>query len=143
MVDAFMKAARRCSLDATTAEKGGLLGVRLPQGSIKLSKEIDKTMFTAPLGVVYGPIESEYGNHLVLVEERLGCPRLDEGFTRIVAEPGESGVKSVLRGPSRDGDDGTLSETDLVGLLVFFVAVGMGGGILAEIAAAITASWSR
>ena len=124
VVDAFMKAAEKVSLDANTAKKGGLLGERLPQGSLKHLKEIDRAMFTAPLGVIYGPIESEHGNHLVLVEERIGCESLDRGFTRVEAEHIGPGVRSSLRGPRETGDGVT-------GSYIFYLCLLAVGGELA------------
>ena len=96
VVDAFADAARRYSVDEDTGGTGGLLGELLPQGAVR-SKELDRCCFTAPLGSVHGPVETEYGWHLVLVCERIGC-RYDEGMTAVVAVPSDSGqgVQSVL-----------------------------------------------
>ena len=85
VVDAFADAAARYSTDDDTRSRGGLLGERLPQGVVR-SRIIDRLCFTAPLGQIVGPIESEQGWHLVLVQERLNC-RLDDGKTCVVAEP--------------------------------------------------------
>ena len=59
VVDAFADAARRYSVDEDTGVTGGLLGELLPQGAVR-SKELDRCCFTAPLGSVHGPVETEY-----------------------------------------------------------------------------------
>jgi len=48
---------------------GSLLGTLVPQGYCR-AQELDKACFEVPLGEISGPVESEYGYHLVLVTER-------------------------------------------------------------------------
>lgn len=72
VVDAFAAAAAAYSTDADTSSRGGLLGDMIPQGTIR-SKALDRACFTANLGEVEGPIETEFGWHLVLVGERINC----------------------------------------------------------------------
>ena len=98
-----------------------------------------------------GPVETQFGNHLVLVEERLGC-LADEGKTRVVAQPWSDGdrsetqkVRSVVRGPS--DDSGGVSETAVraapidddaenpLVLVALACAVLVGGGLVAEFSA--------
>mmetsp|Transcript_1204 Transcript_1204/g.2307 ORF Transcript_1204/g.2307 Transcript_1204/m.2307 type:complete len:251 (-) Transcript_1204:204-956(-) len=104
VVDAFAEACRVHSCDEESARQGGLLGELLPQGSVR-SSALDQACFTAPLGVVAGPLKSEFGWHLVLVCERTGCC-FDEGMTRVVAEPtdntfpGTSGALASLQASS-------------------------------------------
>jgi len=81
VVDAFAAAARSYSDDAETAADGGELGKLINQGVIR-SRELDRACFTATLGEVEGPVESEYGWHLVLTPERINCFK-DNGYVRI------------------------------------------------------------
>ena len=110
VVDAFEAAARRYSLDRETGERGGLLGELLPQGSVAACPELDEACFRVPLGDVYGPIESDFGYHLVLVsradelpqagrEEHPGHPR----SRREDGSPGPPGgrVQDRVRGGVR------------------------------------------
>ena len=110
--------------------------------------------------------QSEFGVHLVLVEERIGC-RADGGMTRVVAEPilengggvgangpggeGESAVvatpsssprvRSVLAPPSsteatQQSDVGAAAGA-AVGTGLTWVAVVLAGGVVAELAASV------
>merc|ERR1712159_840251 len=78
VVDAFAAAATQYSTDAETAASGGVLGEMIQQGVIR-SKALDRACFTANLGEVEGPVESEYGWHLVLTPERINCKK-DNGY---------------------------------------------------------------
>ena len=82
---AFTAAAATYSTDKETAASGGLLGEMIPQGTIR-SKALDRACFTANLGEVEGPVESEFGWHLVLVPERINCNK-DNGYARIEPQP--------------------------------------------------------
>lgn len=104
VVDVFESAARKYSVDDTTASNGGLLGERIPQGTIR-SKALDRHCFTAELGQVEGPYESEFGWHLVLVPERLNCFK-DDGYTRIEPRPMvEGGAEGLVRSVRVRGED--------------------------------------
>jgi hypothetical protein len=105
VVEAFARAASDFSVDEETRARGGLLGTRLRQGTVR-SRALDRACFTSTLGKIQGPIESEFGWHLVLVEERIGC-RFDKGMTQVVPQvvgdgsPGERPfVRSALAPPS-------------------------------------------
>lgn len=76
LVDAFAHAAQRYSRDEMTNDRGGLLGELVPQGYCRLP-ELDRACFSSRLGVIEGPIESDFGYHLILVTERTNCPKLD------------------------------------------------------------------
>lgn len=84
VVDAFATAAEKYSVDSDTAAAGGVLGEMIPQGTIR-SLILDRACFTAALGEVEGPVESEYGWHLVLVPERINCFK-DNGYVRIAPQ---------------------------------------------------------
>lgn len=132
IVDAFAAAARKYSRDASTASDGGLLGTLAPQGRCSRINELDEACFDVPLGEVCGPVESDWGYHLLLVEERTNCPRLDGERTRI--ERGEDGASRVFVGAG-DADDGEM--TRLAGQqLGFWALVTVAGGVTAEVAAA-------
>ena len=149
VVDAFARAAAELSDDAETRGAGGLLGEQLPQGAVRAAA-LDRACFTAPLGRVIGPIKSEYGLHVVLVEERLGC-RFDEGNTRVVAVPvpDEDGtpdvaapprVRSVLAPP--EGGSGVMQfqAGAAAATGATWVAVIFAGGLVAELAANVGAA---
>ena len=132
VVDTFAAAARRYSLDAQTKEQGGLLGELVPQGYVSSAPELDRACFEAPLGEVFGPIESDYGFHLLLVCERTGCPKLDGPFTRVVRR--QDG-RTALAPPAVQK-----TAQDEVGEFVldqvpFWIGTALAGGILAELAA--------
>jgi hypothetical protein len=142
LVDAFAAAAQRYSIDKDTASHGGLLGTLVAQGYCSACPELDRASFEAPLGEIYGPMESEFGYHLVLVCERLGCPKLDGGNTRVIPNP--QGVGSVLV-PSTTEDSNQSTPTDnLLQLTLqqvgFWVVVLVAGGFMSELAAK-TADW--
>ncbi|EJK49727.1 hypothetical protein THAOC_31365 [Thalassiosira oceanica] len=129
IVDAFSAAAERYSRDEETAVRGGLLGTLAPQGYCR-AKELDAACFQVPLGEVCGPIESDYGYHLLLVTERTNCPKLDGQNTRISRALDES----VLL----EGSD--IQESRQVGMILFqqvgfWLGASFAGGIVAELAA--------
>jgi len=169
VVDAFAEACRVHSCDEESARQGGLLGELLPQGSVR-SSALDQSCFTAPLGVVAGPLKSEFGWHLVLVCERTGC-RFDEGMTRVVAEPtdntlpGTTGAPASLPASSSSTSEEAgvqryrsvlapedpavqnvrkskkpFSETAL-GLVLFWASVVVAGGLVAEASALFAAQF--
>lgn len=132
IVDAFEMAAKKYSRDEETAINGGLLGTLAPQGYCRAS-ELDKACFEAPLGEIAGPIESEYGYHLLLVTERTNCPKLDGGYNKIV-RGGEDGTKTIFVGDqSKEGSDPIIRLAfQQIG---FWICVSFAGGIFAELAA--------
>jgi len=132
VVDAFSSAAAKFSRDEETALNGGLLGTLVPQGYCR-AQELDKACFEVPLGEISGPIESEYGYHLVLVTERTNCPKLDGGYNKIT-RGGERGADTVFLGDSsKEGSDPIVRlALQQVG---FWIAVSFAGGILAEVVA--------
>lgn len=148
IIDTFAAYCQKHSSDADTAESGGLLGPLLPQGAVRAS-DLDKACFTAPLGVVSGPLQTEFGWHLVLVCERTGC-RFDNGMTRVVPEliDGDGAsqrvpqrVRSVLAPPDPKAAAAAkstqpFSETG-AGLALFWGGVVVAGGVVAEVSAAL------
>jgi len=156
IVDAFRQAATKYSRCPDTSKDGGLLGIKVPQGYCRAAPELDRACFQVPLGEVCGPIESEYGYHLLLVEERTNCPKLDGPYTKIVRAGGgrsstsssgdqdEEGTDVLFVGPGYkrnnnnagydDDDDGNLT-TIVVQQIGFWIGISFAGGIVAEIAA--------
>jgi hypothetical protein len=128
IVDAFSSAAMKYSRDEETAARGGKLGTLVPQGYCR-AKELDKACFEVPLGEIAGPIESEYGYHLLLVTERINCPKLDGEYSKIVR--GDDGVSTKFVRGSRELDVAKLATQQLG----FWIAVAFAGGVVAEIAA--------
>lgn len=131
VVDAFSLAAKKYSRDDETAPNGGLLGTLAPQGYCR-APELDRACFEAPLGQIYGPIESEYGYHLLLVTERTNCPKLD-GKYRKIKPGGEDGTKTVFVGDDEEGGNDTGSF--VLQQLGLWIGVAFAGGIVAEVAA--------
>jgi parvulin-like peptidyl-prolyl isomerase len=132
IVDAFELAAKKFSRDEETAINGGLLGTLVPQGYCR-APELDKACFEVPLGEISGPIESDYGYHLLLVTERTNCPKLDGDYNKI-ERGGEDGTRTVFVGDqNKEGVDPILKlALQQVG---FWIAVSFAGGIVAEVAA--------
>ena len=131
--DAFSKAARRYSQDPETAARGGLLGMSVSQGYCR-SPELDRACFEVPLGEIYGPIETTFGYHLILVSERINSVQVDGNTTRII-RGGKHNKETIFAGPPA-GSKTVQEETmqGLVGQLGFWVAASFAGGILADVA---------
>lgn len=128
--DAFVAAAKRYSQDEETSSRGGLLGTLVPQGYCR-APELDRACFEVPLGQIAGPIESNYGYHLILVTERTNCPKLDGKYTRIVRD----GKRAVF---TTNSEIPTVAEeTAQVALtqVAFWIITSLAGGLLAEVAA--------
>ena len=130
--DAFAAAAKRYSLDKETAEQGGLLGTLAPQGYC-ICPELDEVCFRAPLGEVYGPVESDFGLHLVLVCERTNCPKLDGYNTRIARGPNNE----CLLVPPEGGPRSMSQEMAELGVqnIGFWVGTFLAAGVVSELAA--------
>jgi peptidyl-prolyl cis-trans isomerase C len=63
---AFAEAAAKYS-ECPSARSGGNLG---EFGPGQMVKEFDKVVFNEPVGVVHGPVKTQFGYHLILVSER-------------------------------------------------------------------------
>jgi len=99
VINAFNKATRRYSLDDETKKNDGMFGELLPQGACRRFPELNKACFKVPLGHVVGSIETNYGYHLLLVEERINCVEL-YGFHSKIVRDGTDGAKTVYLGPN-------------------------------------------
>jgi len=76
----FAEAALQYSIDSGTAANGGQLG-NIQRG--QTVAEFEEAILTAPIGVLYGPVKSEFGYHLIIVEERKSIESLND----IVSDP--------------------------------------------------------
>lgn len=63
----FGEAAMQYSIDSGSAVEGGELGY-LQRG--QTVPEFEEAILNAPVGKLYGPVKSDYGYHLIIVEER-------------------------------------------------------------------------
>jgi hypothetical protein len=132
VVDVFAQAARKYSLDARTRERGGLVGELLPQGSCR-DPVLDRSCFHVALGLLVGPIATAQGFHLLLVQERTNCPKLDGRCTKLVP-CAEHGLGKVVPSPQvGQVDVGKL----LADALLFFLGSLLAGGVVAELAASL------
>lgn len=132
IVDAFSSAAMKYSRDEETAINGGLLGTLVPQGYCR-AKELDKACFEVPLGEICGPIESEYGYHLLLVVERTNCKRLDGQYTKISRSPVDGTSKVFMGDNDKEGSEQMVKL--VIQQLGFWIGVSFAGGVVAEMAA--------
>ena len=137
VVDAFAAAAAVHSLDEESRDDGGIIGVRLKQGVCR-EPELDRACFCSPLGQIAGPIQTDVGWHLVLVEERIGLERYDSGMNRIVPQPLEAGgVKSVLAPSDPEEANELLSRSALASLAIFLVSTTVGSNVIAQLASSV------
>jgi foldase protein PrsA len=67
----FHDLATELSIDTATADQGGSLGCVDPSG---YAPEFAEAAKTAPLGEVVGPVQTQYGSHLILVDSRTATP---------------------------------------------------------------------
>lgn len=76
----FAEAALQFSIDSGTAANGGELGT-IQRG--QTVAEFEEAILTAPIGELYGPVKSQFGYHLIIVEERKSIESLND----IVSDP--------------------------------------------------------
>ena len=62
------------------------------------SPELDSLQFSVALGEIVGPLETEYGYHLILVSERTNCPKLDGDNTLIMQTRGDDVFGTLYEG---------------------------------------------
>jgi len=63
---AFSEVAAKVS-ECPSANRGGALGTFKPGMMVK---EFDKIVFEEAVGVVHGPVETQFGSHLILITRR-------------------------------------------------------------------------
>ena len=70
----------------------------------------------------------------MLVEERIGLEMHDSGMARVVPQPSEAGVRSVLAPPDPDEASDLLDPSAIANLVLSALAVTVGGQIIANVA---------
>ena len=81
----FDELARKFSEDPSSAEQGGDLGVRQ---ATDFAEPFGSTTVQIPVGQIGGPIETEFGHHIILVKERTEMP-FETVRDQLLAESGE------------------------------------------------------
>ncbi len=71
----FAEAALQFSIDSSSAANGGELGSIIRGQTVP---EFEEAILTAPIGELYGPVQSEFGYHLIIVEERTEINSLED-----------------------------------------------------------------
>lgn len=136
IVDVFEQAAKKYSRDDDTNLRGGLLGELMPQGYCR-SEELDRACFQVRLGIVEGPIETDYGHHLLLVTERTNCKKLDGMNTKLIQNDQTEQAELV---PSTQV--GQVTKEFAAGQVAFWIFAFFAGGIVAELAAQVGDAFS-
>jgi len=132
IVDVFSAAAKKFSLDDETATHGGLLGTLAPQGYCRF-KQLDEACFEVDLGEICGPVESDYGYHLLLVQERTNCEKIDGRYTRIIR--GADGMSKVfVEDACQEGGEQKMTQL-IAQQMGFWSGVSIAGGVLAQVTA--------
>lgn len=130
VVDVFEEAAKKYSQDDTTNSRGGIIGNLVPQGYCQ-SPKLDRACFEVNLGELEGPLESEFGWHILLVTERTNCPKLDGKNTVLMQTRGDDVFGTLVPGTQ----EGQINMAEvLVNQLGFWFLVLLAGGICAELA---------
>jgi peptidyl-prolyl cis-trans isomerase C len=130
VVEVFEQAAQKYSRDETTNQRGGLLGDLVPQGYCR-SPQLDQYCFQVPLGSLEGPLESEFGYHLVLVTERTNCPKLDGSLTKLTRTSSSDVFGTLV--PSQQVGKVDVGEM-VVNQAGFWFFTFLAGGVVAELA---------
>ncbi|NNE37087.1 MAG: hypothetical protein HKN08_02185, partial [Gammaproteobacteria bacterium] len=83
----FMELAKQHSTDSKTAEQGGDMGCFSREGQIARS-DFERAAFAASLNELEGPVESEFGYHLLIVYKKIPAhiPTLNEAFDELEQE---------------------------------------------------------
>jgi hypothetical protein len=71
----FAEAALQFSIDSSSAANGGELGSIVRGQTVP---EFEEAILAAPIGELYGPVQSEFGYHLIIVEERTEINSLED-----------------------------------------------------------------
>jgi hypothetical protein len=71
----FAEAALQFSIDSLSAANGGELGSIVRGQTVP---EFEEAILAAPIGELYGPVQSEFGYHLIIVEERTEINSLED-----------------------------------------------------------------
>ena len=114
---AFAAAARQHSTDESNKDNGGELGWF---GRGRMVAEFDEAVFAAPIGQVIGPIETQFGQHLILVESRTGQEAELVRITRALQVPSDRLMEQAddLRYYAEEEGGGFAAEARRRGLTV-------------------------
>lgn len=136
VIDVFEEAAKKYSRDDSTNFRGGLIGELVPQGYCR-SSELDNFQFSVALGEIVGPLETEYGYHLMLVSERTNCPKLDGDNTQLMQTRGDDVFGTLHEGQQV----GRVNVPEIIMDQVQFWAFTMvAGGVVAELSQKLVSS---
>jgi len=108
----FADLAATYSKDGSTASQGGDLGART---RAQLSDELGSAVFTMEEGEVSGPIKSEFGFHVVRLEEILeqGPLPLDQVRGELLSELRERETEDLYRDLTRAASDALFDNPDM------------------------------
>lgn len=108
----FADLAATYSADGSTASQGGDLGVRT---LAQLSDELGSAVFTMEEGEVSGPIKSDFGFHVVQLDEILeqGPLPLDQVRGELLAELREQETEDRFRDVTRAASDALFDNADM------------------------------
>jgi len=114
---AFAAAARQNSTDESNKQQGGELGWF---GRGRMVAEFEDAVFSAPVGEVVGPVETQFGHHLILVEARTNQDAELVRITRPLAVPTEQIMERAddLRYYAEEEQGGFAAEARRRGLTV-------------------------
>ena len=110
--ESFEELAAEYSADGTTASQGGDLGARTrPQ----LSDELGSAVFTMAAGELSGPIQSEFGFHIVRLDEVLeqGPLPLEQVRGELLSELRDRETEGLYRDLTRAASDALFDTSDM------------------------------
>jgi peptidyl-prolyl cis-trans isomerase D len=110
--ESFEELASENSADGTTATQGGDLGVRT---RAQLSDEVGSAVFTMVEGELTGPIKSEFGFHIVRLDEVLeqGPLPLDDVRGELLSELRDRETEGLYRDMARTASDALFETSDM------------------------------
>ena len=108
----FADLAATYSKDGSTASQGGDLGARTRD---QLSEELGSTVFTMDVGEVSGPIKSDFGFHVVQLDEILeqGPLPLEQVRAELLSELREQETEGLYRDLTRAASDALFDYSDM------------------------------
>ena len=94
------------------------------------SPELDRYCYSVSLGKVVGPLETDYGYHLLLVSERTNCPKLDGDNTLMMQTRGDDVFGTLYQGKQV----GKVNAPEIiVDQIKFWSLTVVAGGVVAEL----------
>jgi peptidyl-prolyl cis-trans isomerase D len=111
----FADLAATYSKDGTTSSQGGDFGART---RAQLSDEVGSAVFTMAVGEVSGPIKSDFGFHIVRLDEILeqGPLPLDQVRGELLAELRERETDGLYRDLTRAASDALFDNDDMASI---------------------------